>query len=114
LVAGLAQPILNKRQIRTNYEVSLANKEKAYLSFRKTILTAGNEVSDALKTYSSQDQFIALKKKEVDAYKKSVDFSQELVNYGMANYLEVLMLVLTNLTLRLILPMQNMQNCNLG
>jgi outer membrane protein TolC len=90
LVAGLAQPILNKRQIRTNYEVSLANKEKAYLSFRKTILTAGNEVSDALKTYSSQDQFIALKKKEVDAYKKSVDFSQELVNYGMANYLEVL------------------------
>lgn len=90
VLVGLAQPILNKRQIRTNYEVSLANKERAYLNFRKTILNAGNEVSDALKMYNAQDQFIAFKKKELSAYDKSVEFSQELVNYGMANYLEVL------------------------
>ena len=90
VLVGLAQPILNKRQIRTNYEVSLANQEKAYLNFRKTILNAGNEVSDALKMYNAQDQFIAFKKKELSAYDKSVEFSQELVNYGMANYLEVL------------------------
>jgi len=90
VLVGLAQPILNKRQIRTNYEVSLANQERAYLNFRKTILNAGNEVSDALKMYSAQDQFIAFKKKELSAYDKSVEFSQELVNYGMANYLEVL------------------------
>jgi outer membrane protein TolC len=40
--------------------------------------------------YETQDQFIALKEKEVAAYRNSVDYSQELVNYGMANYLEVL------------------------
>lgn len=90
VLVGLAQPILNKRQIRTNYELSLANQERAYLNFRKTILNAGNEVSDALKMYNAQDQFIAFKKKELSAYDKSVEFSQELVNYGMANYLEVL------------------------
>lgn len=90
IIAGLAQPILNKRQIKSNYEVSLANQEKAYLAFRKAILNAGNEVSDALRMYTSQDQFIVLKKKEAEAYKKSVEFSQELVNYGMANYIEVL------------------------
>lgn len=90
VVAGLTQPILNQRQIRTNYEVSLVNKEKAYLNFRKTLLTAGKEVSDALKTYQSQDSFIALKEKELTAYQNSVNYSQELVNYGMANYLEVL------------------------
>ena len=90
VLVALAQPILNKRQIRTNYEVSLANQERAYLNFRKTILNAGNEVSDALKMYNAQDQFIAFKKKELSAYDKSVEFSQELVNYGMANYLEVL------------------------
>ncbi|MBP3840113.1 MAG: efflux transporter outer membrane subunit [Chryseobacterium sp.] len=90
VVAGLVQPVLNKRQIRTNYEVSLANKERAYLNFRKTLLTAGREVSDALKVYESQDSFIDLKRKELTAYQKSVEFSQELVNYGMANYLEVL------------------------
>ncbi|MCQ9637302.1 TolC family protein [Chryseobacterium sp. WG14] len=90
VVTGLAQPILNKRQIKTNYDVSLANQETAYLNFRKTVLTAGKEVSDAIRVYSVQDSFIELKQKELDAYKKSVDYSQELVNYGMANYLEVL------------------------
>ena len=90
VVAGLAQPILNKRQIKTQYEVSLAQKEIAYLNFRKSVLTAGKEVSDALKVYESQDGFINLKKKEMNAYKNSVNYSQELVNYGLANYLEVI------------------------
>lgn len=90
VVGGLAQPILNKRAIRTNYDVSLANQETAYLNFRKTVLTAGKEVSDAIRVFSVQDSFIELKEKELDAYKKSVNYSQELVNYGMANYLEVL------------------------
>lgn len=90
VVGGLAQPILNKRAIRTNYDVSLANQETAYLNFRKTVLTAGKEVSDAIRVFSVQDSFIELKQKELNAYKNSVEYSQELVNYGMANYLEVL------------------------
>lgn len=90
VVAGLAQPILNKRTIKTNYDVSLANQETAYLNFRKTVLTAGKEVSDAIRVFSVQDSFIDLKQKELNAYKNSVEYSQELVNYGMANYLEVL------------------------
>lgn len=90
VIAGLTQPILNKRQIRTQYEVSLANKEIAYLNFRRSVLTAGKEVSDALKIYQSQDGFINLKRKEMNAYKNSVLYSQELVNYGLANYLEVI------------------------
>lgn len=90
VVAGLAQPILNKRTIKTNYEISLANKETAYLNFRKTVLTAGQQVSNAIRVFSVQDSFIDLKQKELNAYKNSVEYSQELVNYGMANYLEVL------------------------
>lgn len=90
IIAGLAQPILNKRQIRSNYEVSLANKENAYLNFRKTVLIAGKEVSDAIRVFSVQDEYIALKTKEANSYSKAVSDSQELVNYGMANYLEVL------------------------
>ncbi len=90
VVAGLAQPILNRRAIRTNYDVSLANHETAYLNFRKAVLTAGKEVSDAIRVFSVQDSFIELKQKELNAYKNSVEYSQELVNYGMANYLEVL------------------------
>lgn len=90
VVAGLTQPILNRRQIKTQYEVSMANKEIAYLNFRRSILTAGKEVSDALKIYNSQDGFISLKRQEMEAYKNSVNYSQELVNYGLANYLEVI------------------------
>lgn len=90
VIAGLTQPILNQRRIKTQYEVSMANKEIAYLNFRKTVLTAGKEVSDALMVYNSQDGFINLKRKEMEAYKNSVEYSQELVNYGMANYLEVI------------------------
>lgn len=90
VVTGLLQPIFNKRQIKTEYEVSQATKEKAYLNFRKTILNAGKEVSDAMKTYNAQDEIITLKEKEAKAYQKSVEYSQELVNYGMANYLEVI------------------------
>jgi NodT family efflux transporter outer membrane factor (OMF) lipoprotein len=90
VVAGLAQPILNRRAIRTNYDVSLANQETAYLNFRKAVLTAGKEVSDAIRVFSVQDSFIELKQKELNAYKNSVEYSQELVNYGMADYLEVL------------------------
>ncbi len=90
IIGGLAQPVLNRRAIRTNYEVSLANQETAYLNFRKAVLTAGKEVSDAIRVFSVQDSYIELKQKELNAYKNSVEYSQELVNYGMANYLEVL------------------------
>lgn len=90
VIGSLAQPIFNKRQIKTQYQVSLINKEKAYLNFRKTILQAGKEVSDALKTMENQDEYIHYKKQELAAYKKATEYSQELVNYGMANYLEVL------------------------
>lgn len=90
VIGGLAQPILNRRTIKTNYEVSLANQETAYLNFRKAVLTAGKEVSDAIRVFSVQDSYIDLKEKELNAYKNSVEYSQELVNYGMANYLEVL------------------------
>lgn len=90
MVSGLTAPVFNRRQIRTNYEVAEVNRERAYLNFRRTILTAGREVSDAIRRYSVQDAYIALKQKEVDNYNRSVEYSQQLVNYGMANYLEVL------------------------
>lgn len=90
IVGGLVQPLINRRQIRTQYEASLSEQEKAYLNFRKTVLTAGREVSDALKTFEAQDRFILIKNQELEAYQKSVQYSEELVNYGMANYLEVL------------------------
>ena len=66
---GLAQPVLNKRQIKTNYEVSLANQEKKRISTLEKYSECWERVSNALTMYTSQDQFITLKKKEMEAYK---------------------------------------------
>lgn len=90
IVSGLTQPVFNRRQIRSEYEASLARKEAAMLNFQKSVLSAGREVSDALAVYQAQDSFVIKKQEELSAYTKSVDYAQQLVNYGMANYLEVL------------------------
>ncbi|MBF0596012.1 efflux transporter outer membrane subunit [Faecalibacter rhinopitheci] len=90
VVARLAQPILQKRQIKTAKEVALANEEKALLAYKQTILTASKEVSDALARYEAADQKIPLKDKEAELYNQSIEYSEELLAYGMANYLEVI------------------------
>lgn len=90
LVGGLAQPVLNGRKIRTQFEVSKAQQEQALLNYKKALLTAGQEVSDALYTYEATTDKIEIKKKEYQAYQLATDYSEELLNQGLANYLEVL------------------------
>ena len=89
-IAGLAQPILNRRQIRTQYEVQKATQETALLNFKKAILSAGKEVSDAMRQFSSQGEFIQLKTQEMKAYQEATDYSKQLFDSGMVNYLEVI------------------------
>lgn len=90
LAGSLAEPILQGRKIRTGYEVSQAQQEEALLNFRQSILTASKEVSDALYNYQASTEKIEVKTNEFQAYKDASDFSQELLNNGLANYLEVL------------------------
>lgn len=90
LVAGLAQPILNRRQIRTQYEVQKIAQETALLNFKKTLLSAGKEVADAMHQFSSQTDYIALKTQEMKAYQQATDYSQKLFDSGMINYLEII------------------------
>jgi len=90
IVTGLTQPIFNQRQLKTKYEVAKANQEKAYLQFEQSLLTAGKEVSDALAQYNNETYKIAVREKQVDALTKASSFSDELLTYGMATYIEVL------------------------
>lgn len=90
LVGGLTQPILNGRKIRTEYEVAQAQQEQAKLDFRQALLQAGKEVSDALYSYEAATAKMDVKAKEYDAYTLATDYSEELLQNGLANYLEVL------------------------
>ncbi|MNK76177.1 Outer membrane protein OprM precursor [compost metagenome] len=90
VVSGLTQPLFNGRQIRTRYEISKAQHEQAYVRFEQTLVTASKEVSDALAQYNNETKKLTIREKQVDALNKAADYSDELLEYGLVNYLEVL------------------------
>lgn len=90
VVTGLTQPIFNQRLNKTNFEIAKANQEKAYIQFEQSLLNAGKEVSDALAQYNNETKKIEIRQKQVDALKVATDYSDELLKYGLVNYLEVL------------------------
>ncbi|MEY8781696.1 efflux transporter outer membrane subunit [Allomuricauda sp. XS_ASV26] len=90
LVGSLTQPIFNGRKLRTQMEVAKAQQEQALLAYKQALLTAGREVSDALYTYNAESQKLEARAKELEAYATAETYSEELLNNGLANYLEVL------------------------
>lgn len=90
ILGGLTQPLLQGRQIRTQHEVALAQQESAKLDFMLAFLNASKEVSDALYSIAAAEEKIEIKEKEHEALAKAVDYSQKLLNNGLADYLEVL------------------------
>lgn len=90
IVGGLTQPLLNGRKIRTQYEVTQARQEQAKLQFKFALLNASKEVSDAMYSYEAAMDKIEVKEKEYEAYTLAREYSQELLDNGLANYLEVL------------------------
>ncbi|MEG9327590.1 efflux transporter outer membrane subunit [Salinimicrobium catena] len=90
IVGSLTQPIFNRRQIKTQYEVAQAREEIAFLNFRQALLLASGEVSDALYNYQAATEKMEVKLKEAESYDLATSYSEELLNNGLANYLEVL------------------------
>ena len=90
VIGGLAQPLFNKRINATRLKVAQAQQEEALISFRNTLLKAGQEVHNTLGSYESSVQKMALRKLQLDALIKSVDYTKELLTYGSATYTEVL------------------------
>lgn len=90
IVGGLTQPIFNQRQIRTQHEVAKANQQQAYIQFQQTLVNAGKEVSDALAQYNNETKKLDIRKKQVESLRKASDYSDELLEYGLVNYLESL------------------------
>ena len=90
LVGSLTQPIFNGRKLRTQLEAARAQQEQALLSYKKSLLVAGQEVSNALYNYEAETKKLDARKKELDSYSLAEDYSEELLNNGLVNYLEVL------------------------
>ncbi|MFV0483154.1 MAG: efflux transporter outer membrane subunit [Bacteroidales bacterium] len=90
IFGGLAQPIFNGKRLRTQHEVSMVQQEQTKINFEQAILLGCREVSDALFAYEASQENIQLKKEAFEVNTLSVEYAEELLNYGYANYLEVL------------------------
>ena len=90
IIGGLSQPLFNQRRIKTQYEVAKAQQEQALLNFKKSLLVAGNEISNALYTNKAETKKYKYVQNEVKALRQAEQNSQELLNNGYANYLDLL------------------------
>ncbi len=90
IIGGLTQPIFNKRKLKTQREVALSQQEESLLQFKKTLLIAGSEVSNALFSYESEVRKFEFRKNEVEALRKAESNSEILLKNGYANYLDLL------------------------
>ncbi|QEC43965.1 efflux transporter outer membrane subunit [Pseudobacter ginsenosidimutans] len=86
----LLQPIFNRRNLKTNYEVAKSQRDEAVANFRQSVLQATSEVSNALtRTVKLKEQRV-IADAQVDTLRSAVQNAQLLFKSDMANYLEVI------------------------
>lgn len=90
IIGGLVQPIFARKQLIGNLKITKAQQEEALLNFEKTVLQAGQEVSNILYGYEASLSKNSIRTNQVESLVKSVDYTQELLIAGEANYTEVL------------------------
>lgn len=90
ILGGLTQPIFARKQLKGNLKIAKAQQEEALLTFEKTVLSAGKEVTDILFSFDASQRKNHTREKQIEACKNSVYFTRELLKAGDANYTEVL------------------------
>jgi outer membrane protein TolC len=88
--ATLIQPILQGRQLKTQFEIAKQRREQVVIQFRESVLTAGTEVSNALVQVSKLKEQENLAKQRTDTLAAAAYNSPLLFRNDMANYLEVI------------------------
>ena len=86
----LLQPVFDKRKNKSELEAAFARQQIEAYRFRSTFLTAAQEVSNALYNYKTSGEIIFLYSKQTEALELALEYSEELLKSGFANYLEVL------------------------
>ncbi|WP_045499231.1 TolC family protein [Chryseobacterium sp. StRB126] len=88
--ASVVQPLLQHKELSTQYKVDLVEREKSVLKFRQSVVNAVGEVSDALVKIEKLKTQETLAEKRVNKLKQSTTRANDLFNNGMATYLEVI------------------------
>ena len=88
--ASLVQPIFQNGQIRARVKVAEAQQKQAELAWTKAVLSAGNEVNEAIIAYQTASQKRDLFQKQVEALAKAYEATDYMMKHGSTTYLEVL------------------------
>ena len=90
LFGSLTQPIFMRGALTANLKVSQLKYEQAFNSWQNAILSAGNEVSNALVNYNSYDANSKLEAQRIEVLQKNVEDTRALYTSKGSSYLEVL------------------------
>lgn len=88
---SLSQNIFQQGSRKAQVKITQARQEQAYLTFEKSLLTAGAEVSSALMTYDRAKSKESTRQLQIASLQKALDFSNELLTYSSkVNYVNVI------------------------
>jgi multidrug efflux system outer membrane protein len=91
LIGGLTQPLFNQGLNKARLTTAQSKQVQALNNFQQSLLVAGQEVSNALYAYEMAVEKEDSRAKQIEALVKSVDFTQQLLEYSSAtNYTDVL------------------------
>jgi NodT family efflux transporter outer membrane factor (OMF) lipoprotein len=87
---AVSWPLFSAGRIRSNIAVQNALTDQALLSYEQTVLTALQEVENALVAYAQEQQHRAALQDAVTANRRAVDLAQLLYSQGQTGFLDVL------------------------
>ncbi len=90
IAANLAGPIFHGGTLRARYQQAVAVREQSRLQYQAAVLTAFQEVSNALVARQKYAQVRAQQARAVEAYQVAVEVSRQRYVAGRAGYFEVL------------------------
>lgn len=88
--ASVVQPLLQHKELSTQYKVDLVEREKSVLKFRQSVVNAVGEVSDALVKIEKLKSQETIAEKRLNKLQQAITRANDLFNNGMATYLEVI------------------------
>ena len=87
---GLTQPLFQRKQLRTQYELAKVDREKSVIEFRQSVLVAVGEVSDALGKIEKLKEQRVVVANRVNTLEHAITNANSLFRNGLATYLEVI------------------------
>jgi len=90
ITGSITQPIFQRKELKTQYELARVEQEKNVLIFKQKVISAAGEVSDALVSIQKLKEKQKITLERTSRLKEATKHANLLFETGMATYLEVI------------------------